>query len=94
MPSTRALPASWLKIVVRMRTAVVLPAPFGPEQPEDRAAFDVQVDTVEGDDVAEVLDQPFDGDHRIGAAGARTGAGRERSVMTSTLAKCLNGVKY
>ena len=33
--------------VVRIRTAVVLPAPFGTEQPEDRAWFHAEADTVE-----------------------------------------------
>ena len=33
MPSTDARPSSSGMIVVRMRTAVVLPAPFGPSSP-------------------------------------------------------------
>ena len=46
-PATRALPPSGGSSVVRMRTAVVLPAPFGPEQAEHRAGRDAQVDAVE-----------------------------------------------
>ena len=32
--------------------SVVLPAPFGSEQPEELARLDLQVDAVEGDDRA------------------------------------------
>ena len=35
-----------------MRTAVVLPAPFGPEQPEHRAGLHLERDPVEGPHVA------------------------------------------
>ena len=34
MPATRAEPASAVESVVRMRTAVVLPAPLGPSSPQ------------------------------------------------------------
>ena len=56
-----------------MRTTVVFPAPFGPEQPEDDALGDGEVHSVERGGLAEALDQPLD-DDRVGHAGhARPG---------------------
>ena len=46
-PATRAVPPSGGSSVVRMRTAVVLPAPFGPEQAEHGARRGAQVDAAE-----------------------------------------------
>ena len=42
-----------------MRTAVVLPAPFGPRRPSTVPGRDREVDAVEGDDVAEALAESF-----------------------------------
>ncbi len=58
-------PASGRRIVVRMRTAVVLPAPFGPSRPKTVPAGDLEVDAVEGDEVAEPLREALDLDRRI-----------------------------
>jgi len=44
MPFTRAVPLSGLRRVVRIRRAVVLPAPFGPSNPKTVPALDVQID--------------------------------------------------
>ena len=46
-----------------MRTAVVLPAPFGPSTAEHRALGHGQVEAVEGADLAVDLDQPARPDH-------------------------------
>ena len=43
---------------------MVLPAPFGPEQPEDLAGRDLEVDAVDGQDVAVALDEATDPDDR------------------------------
>ena len=48
-----------------MRTAVVLPAPFGPEQTEHRALRHLEVDASEGLELAVVLGQSFDADRDI-----------------------------
>ena len=47
-PTTRAVPASGLSSVVRIRTAVVLPAPLGPSRPEHAARLRGEVDAAEG----------------------------------------------
>ena len=47
MPATTALPLSGRSRVVSTRTAVVLPAPFGPEQAEHGAFRHVEVDAVQ-----------------------------------------------
>ena len=64
-PSTVACPPSGARRPSRISTVVVLPAPFGPEQAEDLAAGDVEVDAVDRDEVAVALDQPADADDRI-----------------------------
>ena len=49
-----------------MRRVVVLPAPFGPDQPEDLAGIDVQVHAGHGERAVVALDQalgPDDGAH-------------------------------
>ena len=51
-PSTEACPESGPRMVERMRTTVVLPAPFGSEQPEDGAGLDLEGDAVERPHVA------------------------------------------
>ena len=43
----------------------------GAEQTEDGAPLDLEVDPVEGDHVAEVLDQALDADDRVGTGGHR-----------------------
>ena len=50
--------------VVRIRTAVVLPAPFGPEQPEHGPGLDREVDPAQRLDVAVGLAQALDLDRR------------------------------
>mgnify|MGYP003694040109 CR=1 FL=1 len=40
-----------------IRIVDVLPAPFGPEEAEGLAALDVEVDAVDGHELAETLDQ-------------------------------------
>ena len=51
--------------VVRTRTAVVLPAPLGPRSPSTLPGGDLQVDAVEGPDVAEGLHQAGHADRRL-----------------------------
>ena len=53
------VPPSGGSSVVRMRTAVVLPAPFGPSRPSTLPACDAQVDAAERLDVAVALAQPL-----------------------------------
>ena len=55
-----------------MRTAVVLPAPFGPEHAEHRAAPGGEVDPVQGLGGAEALAQALGLDH-VGHAGSVCG---------------------
>ena len=64
-PATRAVPASGSSSVVSTRTAVVLPAPFGPEHAEHGARRGLEVDAVERADVAERLDQAVGADRRL-----------------------------
>ena len=47
-----------------MRSDVVLPAPFGPEVPEDVARLDGQVDVVDGDDASVALEEAAGRDGR------------------------------
>ena len=49
-PATRAVPESGRDRVVRTLTVVDLPAPLGPEQAEDRARLDGEVEAVERPD--------------------------------------------
>ena len=76
-------PPSGARSPSRISTVVVLPAPFGPEQAEDLAGRDVEVDPVDREDVAVVLDQAANVDDRRrrdrprglhGADGATRGA--------------------
>ena len=46
-PKTRAVPPVLLTSEVMMPISVVLPAPFGPEQREEIALLDVQVDALQ-----------------------------------------------
>ena len=46
------------------RSVVVLPEPDGPEQREELAGLDVEVDAVDGGDVAEAPDQAAQADVR------------------------------
>ena len=59
---------------------VVLPAPFGPSRPKTSPARDLEIDAVDGGDVAVALDQAADPDDRFpgdrgGRALPRCGAG-------------------
>ena len=49
----------------RISTVVVLPAPLGPSRPKTSPRADVEVDPVDGDQVAIALDQAADLDDRI-----------------------------
>ena len=69
MPRTLTSPPSGLRRPSRISTVVVLPAPFGPEQPEDLARRDLEVDAVDGLDVAVALGQAADADDRLGPDG-------------------------
>ena len=46
-PPTETLPDVGLAMPQMMLISVVLPAPFGPEQREDLAALDVEIDVVQ-----------------------------------------------
>ena len=61
-----------------MLISVVLPAPFGPEQREDLAAADLEIDVLEGVEAGGVgLGKTRDGEYRHGARKGK----RERAVM-------------
>ena len=60
------MPASGARRPSRISTVVVLPAPFGPSRPKTSPPGDVEVDAVDGDEVAVALDQSADADDRIG----------------------------
>ena len=63
-PSTRARPPSGCSSVVRMRTAVVLPAPFGPSTPSTVPARHGQVDAAQRMHIPERLGQALHQDGR------------------------------
>ena len=71
IPATVARPASGRASVVRIRTAVVLPAPFGPEQPEDGPGGHGQVHPGQGLGLAVPLRQALGLDHQFGLVGHR-----------------------
>ncbi len=77
-PSTSARPRSGRSSVVRMRTAVVLPAPFGPSSPSTVPVRHRERDALECLDVAERLDEIFREDGR-GAHGGRCYGGGDSS---------------
>ena len=64
IPSTLSVPplSGLMHEIIRM--VDVLPAPFGPEEPERLALGDAEVDPVDGDEIAEALDQPVRLHHR------------------------------
>ena len=89
-PATVARPASGLSSVARIRTVVVLPAPFGPSRPRTVPSSTIEVDAVEGADLALPgavdLHQAFRGDrlgHPMGLLRAPTGRWR-RGVVEYT----------
>ena len=53
-----------MQAIIRM--VEVLPAPFGPEEAERLAPGDLEVDAVDGHEVAEALDEPAGQDQRAG----------------------------
>jgi hypothetical protein len=63
-PATVAEPEVGESRVPSVRTMVVLPAPFGPRNPEDLAVADVEGDILERDPVAEALAQSVHGQRR------------------------------
>ena len=69
-----------------IRIVELLPAPFGPEEAERLAAPDVEVDSVDRDEVAEPLQEPAGMDHcAVLAHGAQpTYAGRTAFLVAST----------
>ena len=71
LPPTLTVPASCRSRPARIRSAVVLPQPDGPEQDDQLARRDVQVEPVEGVHVAVRAAQPrqLDGDPAGGLAG-------------------------
>ena len=77
-PATVARPASGLSSVARMRTVVVLPAPFGPSRPRTVPSATVRSSAVERADLALAgpvdLDQAFGRDGIHGQAVAPCGA--------------------
>ena len=66
-PSAVMLPADGVTMPQMMLMSVVLPAPFGPEQREDLAAADLEVDVLEGVEAGGVgLGQTRDGEYGHG----------------------------
>ena len=53
-----------------MRTVVVLPAPFGPSSGDDGAGGHVEVEVVDGDEVAEALGEAVGRDGEVGSHGS------------------------
>ena len=49
IPAISAVPAVGLSSVARIRSVVVLPAPFGPDEAEDLALGDVEVEAGDRD---------------------------------------------
>ena len=64
-PSTRARPPSGCSSVVSTRTAVVLPAPFGPSSPSTRPDRHLERDALQRFELSEALDEVDDLD-RVG----------------------------
>ena len=64
-----ACPRSGSMRAVSIRTVVVLPAPFGPEQAEDLAAADVEVDAADGPAVAERPPEPDGAQREVRSTG-------------------------
>ena len=65
-PSATTLPTVALTMPQTMLISVVLPAPFGPEQGEDLAGADLQVDVVQCDETRLVgLAEALDVDDRL-----------------------------
>ena len=57
MPSTRSVPSVTGETQPIMRIVLVLPAPLGPRNPNASPACDLEVDPVDGDQLAESLGQ-------------------------------------
>ena len=62
MPQTSIAPSSGSRSPMTHSTVVVLPAPFGPEQPEDLAVADLEAHATRRFDAAVSLLQIPDGD--------------------------------
>ena len=96
-PRTLTSPPSGARRPSRISTVVVLPAPLGPEQPEDLAAGDVEVDAGDGLDVAVALGQAADADDRASLdrdGHARDGAidGRRRPETSASGVRAIRGL--
>ena len=83
-PSTRTSPPSGARRPSRISTVVVLPAPFGPSSPKISPRRDVEVDAVDGLDVAVALGQAADADDRFG----RDGGAHRRMVPSLGRGPC------
>ena len=70
IPATVAEPEVGAMSVPSVRTVVVLPAPFGPEETEDLAAPDLERDVVEGDAGRRTLREVLDRHRRLALASA------------------------
>ncbi len=68
-PPSSIRPSSGRSKPAIIRSVVVLPEPDGPEQREELAARDVEVDAVDGGDVAVPLPQADDADVDVGRHG-------------------------
>ena len=56
-PKTLSVPSVTGETQPIMRIVDVFPAPFGPRKPNASPALEVEVDPVDGDEVAEALDE-------------------------------------
>ena len=85
-PRMRSVPPLTGETQPIIRIVELLPAPFGPRKPNASPALDVEVDAVDGDEVAEALDEPAGVDHgAVLAHGAQpTYAGRTAFRVAST----------
>ena len=80
MPQTSIAPASGSRSPMMHSTVVVLPAPFGPEEPEDLAVVDLEAHAARGFDAAVALVQIANADFGSGLKAQDSGlkAGRLR----------------
>ena len=67
-PSTETMPLVLVRYPSRISTVVVLPAPLGPEQSEDLARRDLEIEPAHGVMVAVALVKIADEDGRCGGA--------------------------
>ncbi len=70
-----------------MRRVVVLPAPFGPDQPEDLAGLDLQVDAGHGERAVVALDQALGPDDRTHSTSPVMAISKLNPVCSCSLTK-------